>query len=64
MRRGGWTAAFPAVGSTNDKNIFNTIEIKFIRLKISIIQINALIVNRKLKAINTNFNGVVQNSGR
>ncbi|MCH7389912.1 hypothetical protein [Acinetobacter dispersus] len=64
MRRGGWTAAFPAVESPNYKNIFNTFEIKFIRLRISIIQIKGLIVNRKLKAINTNFNGVVQNSGR
>ncbi|WP_336041053.1 hypothetical protein [Acinetobacter dispersus] len=64
MRRGGWTAAFPAVESTNDKNIFNAIVIQFTRLKISIIQIKGLIVNRKLRAINTNFNGVVQNSGR
>lgn len=64
MKRGALAEAFPAVESTNDKNIFNAIEIKFIRLKISIIQIKGLIVNRKLRAINTNFNGVVQNSGR
>ncbi|MCH7378548.1 MULTISPECIES: hypothetical protein [Acinetobacter] len=64
MRRGALAEAFHAVWSTNHKNIFNAFEIKFIRLKISIIQIEGLIVNRKLKAINTNFNGVVQNSGR
>lgn len=64
MRRGGWTAAFPTVWSPNYKNIFNAIVIQFTRLKIRIIHTKALIINRKLKAINTNFNGVVQNSGR
>ncbi|QHH97001.1 hypothetical protein FPL17_05335 [Acinetobacter dispersus] len=64
MRRGALAEAFPAVGSTNYKNIFNAIVIQFTHLKIRIIHTKALIINRKLKAINTNFNGVVQNSGR
>ncbi len=64
MRRGALAEVFPAVGSTNYKNIFNVIVIQFTRLKIRIIHTKALIINRKLKVINTNFNGVVQNSGR